>query len=47
MLRRIVLLLLAFIVAGAALGIAALGFVDIPPPTARIEKAIPSDRMPR
>ena len=47
MLRRLVLLILAILVAGIALGIAALGFVDIPPPTSRIERAIPSDRMPR
>jgi hypothetical protein len=47
MLRRLILLILLILVLGAALGIAALGFIDIPAPTERIEKAIPGDRLPR
>ncbi|MFO0292584.1 MAG: hypothetical protein ACK51F_04525 [Rhodospirillales bacterium] len=47
MLRRLLLLAFLVVVLGAALGIAALGFVDLPVPTERVEKAIPGDRLPR
>lgn len=47
MLRRLLLLVFLVVVLGVALGIAALGFIDMPAPTERVEKAIPGDRLPR
>jgi hypothetical protein len=47
MFRRPLTLLILILLVGAAIGIAALGFVDMPAPTSRVEKAIPSDRLPR
>lgn len=47
MLRRFVLLLLLLMLAAAAVGVVVIGFVDLPAPTERVEKAIPSDRIPR
>jgi hypothetical protein len=47
MFRRPLTLLILILLVGAAIGIASLGFVDMPAPTTRVEKAIPSDRLPR
>lgn len=44
--RPLILLTLILLVAGA-IGVASLGFIDMPAPTTRVEKAIPSDRLPR
>jgi hypothetical protein len=47
MFRRPLILLTLILLVGAAIGVASLGFIDLPAPTVRVEKAIPSDRLPR
>lgn len=41
---RVILILLAVIVVGGGV---ALAVIDIPAPTAKVEKVIPDDRLPR
>jgi hypothetical protein len=45
--RRPFLVVLVAIAAALAAGVAFLTSWDIPAPTARIEKTIPNDRLPR
>jgi hypothetical protein len=47
MLSRPLLLLIVILLVGAAIGLAALGLIELPAPTTRVEKVIPSDRLPR
>jgi hypothetical protein len=45
--RRPFLIVLVVVAAALAAGVAFLASWDIPAPTARIEKTIPNDRLPR
>jgi hypothetical protein len=47
MLRPVFVLLILATIVAAALGIGALGFVDLPVPTHRVEKVIPHERLAR
>lgn len=44
---RIVLILVAVVIATLIGGTIALSVVNIPPPTAPVEKVIPNDRFPK
>ncbi len=47
LLRRPLLLLLALLIIATLVGLLAIGFIDLPAPTTRVEKAIPGDRLAR
>ncbi len=47
LLRRPLLFLLVLLIIAAVVGLLAIGFIGLPAPTTRIEKAIPSDRLAR
>ncbi|HSE77577.1 MAG TPA: hypothetical protein VLG66_06200 [Alphaproteobacteria bacterium] len=44
---RLLVLIIALVVAVAVGGAAFLALTDIPAPTQRIEKVVPSDKLPR
>ena len=47
LLRRPLLFLLVLLIMASVVGLLAIGFIDLPAPTTRVEKAIPGDRLAR
>lgn len=47
LLRRPLLFLFLLLLIAGAVGVVVIGFIDLPAPTQRVEKAIPGERIPR